>query len=151
MITLVRHAKPGAATATPIPRASRPLARVQEGGLSVEGRLVAGFELAPLNLELMAEVEREAALESLAAFYDAISRPFQLLSVPAQRDPEEHLAAIDSGSKGSGTSEHSPPMAPCTAKSRRPRGVPPSTDLPAARCGERARAPPGPDEPDPGC
>jgi hypothetical protein len=100
VITLVRHAKPGAATATPISRATRPLARVREGGLSVEGRLVAGFELAPLNLELMAEVEREAALESLAAFYDAISRPFQLLSVPAQRDPEEHLAAIDERVEG---------------------------------------------------
>src|SRR6202035_1278101 len=68
--------------------------------LSIEGRLVAGFELAPLNLELMAEVEREAALESLAAFYDAISRPFQLLSVPAQRDPEEHLAAIEDRVEG---------------------------------------------------
>jgi hypothetical protein len=100
VITLVRHAKPGAATATPIPRATRPLARVQEGGLSVEGRLVAGFELAPLNLELMAEVEREAALESLAAFYDAISRSFQLLSVPAQRDPEEHLAAMEERVEG---------------------------------------------------
>jgi hypothetical protein len=103
MITLVRRAKPDAFTAAPMSRASWPLARLQEGGLSVEGRLVAGFELAPLNLELMAEVEREAALESLAAFYDAISRPFQLLSVPAQRDPEEHLAAIEERVEGKRT------------------------------------------------
>ena len=47
-----------------------------------DGQLLAGFELGPLNLELLAEAEREASLEGLAALYDAIPRPFQLLSVP---------------------------------------------------------------------
>ena len=53
-----------------------------------------GFELAPLNLELMAEAEREATLENLAALYDAIPGPFQLVSVPTGRSPVEHLDAI---------------------------------------------------------
>lgn len=39
----------------------------------------------------MAETEREGALDSLAELYDAVGRPFQLLSVPADRDPSEHL------------------------------------------------------------
>ena len=43
----------------------------------------------------MAEGEREAALESLAALYDAVPRPFTLLSVPADRPPHEHLGAIE--------------------------------------------------------
>jgi hypothetical protein len=42
----------------------------------------------------MAEAEREATLESLAALYDAIPRPFHLLSVPTGRSPAEHLDAI---------------------------------------------------------
>jgi hypothetical protein len=57
-----------------------------------DGQLLVAFQLAPLNLELLAEAEREASLEALAALYDAIPRPFQLLSVPAGRDPNEHLA-----------------------------------------------------------
>ncbi|NJD27010.1 MAG: hypothetical protein FIA92_01790 [Chloroflexi bacterium] len=58
------------------------------------GRVLGGFEFAPLNLELMAEAEREAALENLAALYDAIPGPFQLLSVPTGRSPGEHLDTI---------------------------------------------------------
>jgi hypothetical protein len=72
-----------------------PRAQLANDGLSIGGRLVGGFELAPIHLELMAEPEREAALESLAAVYDAIPRPFQLLSVPTDRPPHEHLALVE--------------------------------------------------------
>lgn len=48
----------------------------------------------------MAEVEREAALEALAAVYDAIPRSFQLLSVPAARNAGEHLAAMEERADG---------------------------------------------------
>ncbi len=65
-----------------------------------DGQLLAGFGLAPLNLELLAEAEREASLEALAALYDAIPRPFQLLSVPAERDPNEHLAHLQAAIAG---------------------------------------------------
>ena len=82
------------------PAAPGPVARVTEEGLWADGRLVGGFELAPVNLELMAEVEREAALEALAAFYDAIPRSFQLLSVPADRNAGEHLAAMEERADG---------------------------------------------------
>ena len=60
--------------------------------IRADGQLLAGFELEPLNLELLAEAERDASLEALAAVYDAIPRPFQLLSVPAAREPNDHLA-----------------------------------------------------------
>jgi hypothetical protein len=101
MITLLRRPKPRrTAPSAPTPPAVWPVARVTEAGLRVEGRLVAGFELAPVNLELMAEVEREAALESLAAFYDAIPRSFQLLSIPAERNPGEHLSAMEERVEG---------------------------------------------------
>jgi type IV secretory system conjugative DNA transfer VirD4/TraG family protein/uncharacterized protein DUF87 len=62
----------------------------------VNGRIVTGLELAPLNLSLVSEAERDAILEGLAAFYDAVPGPFQLLSVPSQRDATEHLSAIES-------------------------------------------------------
>ncbi|MGH2380125.1 MAG: VirB4 family type IV secretion system protein [Candidatus Limnocylindria bacterium] len=70
------------------------------GRVRADGQLLAGFELAALNLELLAEVEREASLEALAALYDAIPRPFQLLSVPAARDPNDHLSAMQAGVAG---------------------------------------------------
>lgn len=67
----------------------------------VGGRACGGFELAPLNLELMSEAERDATLENLAALYDAIPGPFQLLSVPTGRSSVEHLdmirAFVDAG------------------------------------------------------
>jgi hypothetical protein len=72
-----------------------PQATLDEGAFSAAGRAVRGFELAPVNLELMAEGEREAALEALAALYDAVPRPFTLLSVPASRPPHEHLGAVE--------------------------------------------------------
>ena len=72
-----------------------PGATLAEGTFRASGRAVGGFELAPVNLELMAEGEREAALEALAALYDAVPRPFTLLSVPADRPPSEHLGAIE--------------------------------------------------------
>jgi hypothetical protein len=79
----------------PEPRGPWPAASLADGVLRVEGRLVGGLELAPVNLELMAEGERESALESLAALYDAVPRPFTLLSVPTDRPPHEHLGAIE--------------------------------------------------------
>lgn len=72
-----------------------PVAALDEVGLTVAGRPLAGFEFAPINLELFDSGERDAALEALAALYDAIPRPFQLLSVPAERDPGEHLIQIE--------------------------------------------------------
>ena len=66
------------------------------------GQLCGGFELAPLNLELMADAEREATLDNLAALYDAIPGPFQLLSVPTDRTPAEHIAALKPAVDGSG-------------------------------------------------
>ena len=82
------------------PVASGPLARVSGDGLHVSGRFVAGFELGPVNLELMADVERDAAVQSLAAFYDAIARPFQLVSIPSERNPDEHLKVMEAGAEG---------------------------------------------------
>ncbi len=84
------------------PPAAWPSAAVDVEGLRIDGRLIAGLELAPLNLELMGEAEREATLESLAALYDAVPWPFQILSVPTNRDPSEHLAAIEPEVHGRG-------------------------------------------------
>jgi hypothetical protein len=78
-----------------VPAAPWPAAALADGALRVDGRLVGGFELAPVNLDLMAEGEREAALDSLGALYDAVPRPFTLLSVPADRPPHEHLGAVE--------------------------------------------------------
>ena len=71
-----------------------PAAAVDDETFQVRGRLCGGFELAPLNIELMAEAEREAMLANLAALYDAIPTPFQLLSVPTGRSPVDHLDEI---------------------------------------------------------
>lgn len=81
----------------PRPSADGPGPRAIEtdDALVIDGRHVAGFELAPVALELLDAVERTAALEALAAWYDAIGRPFALLSVPARRDPGEHLAQVE--------------------------------------------------------
>jgi hypothetical protein len=104
MISLLRRGRQGRG-ATPT-RPSRPtttswpVAQATDDGLRADCRLVAGFELAPVNLELMAEVEREAALEALAAVYDAIPRSFQLLSVPADRSPDEHLGRMEERADG---------------------------------------------------
>jgi len=76
------------------------MADVTDGQLRVEGRFVAGFELGPVNLELLAAAERDAALQSLAAFYDAIARPFQLVSIPPERNPDEHLASMEARVEG---------------------------------------------------
>ena len=78
----------------PAPAGCWPSGELRHEGLTVRGRWLGGFELAPLNLDLMGEPERAAVLESLGALYDAIPRPFQLLSVPADRDPSEHLAQL---------------------------------------------------------
>ena len=94
-LTIARRGGPGRPPAAP-----GPVARITADGLRADGRLVGGFELAPVNLELMAEVEREAALEALAAVYDAIPRSFQLLSVPADRNAGEHLTAIGERADG---------------------------------------------------
>lgn len=71
-----------------------PAARVEDNAFKAGNRLCGGFELAPLNLELMSEAEREATLENLAALYDSIPSAFHLLSVPTGRSPGEHLDAI---------------------------------------------------------
>ena len=53
-----------------------------------------GVELVPVSIELMGDVERAAALAALADLYGSIPRPFQVLSVLAERDPGEHLAIM---------------------------------------------------------
>lgn len=78
---------------------SQVLRRTPDGVLA-DGRLVAGFELTPLSLELLGPSDRSAATESLAALYDAIPRPFQLLSVRARRDPNQHLHAMEQAVAG---------------------------------------------------
>lgn len=61
----------------------------------VDGRHVGALELAPVALELLDPTERVAVLDALAGWYDAIGRPFLLLSLPARRDPAEHLAQVE--------------------------------------------------------
>lgn len=97
---LALPAKP--ASADVAPATAWPKAALDDGAFRVGGRIGGGFELSPVNLELMAEAEREATLENLAALYDAIPGPFQLLSVPTGRSPVEHLDAIrrDVGAHG---------------------------------------------------
>jgi len=77
-----------------------PAATVSEDGVRIGTRLTAAFELAPLNLELMADGEREAATSALAQLYDAVDRPFLILSVPADRPPHEHLQQIEERIEG---------------------------------------------------
>ncbi|MHB8892964.1 MAG: hypothetical protein ACYC65_13070, partial [Candidatus Limnocylindrales bacterium] len=48
----------------------------------------------------MGDIEREAALEAIAELYDSIGRPFQVLSVRAERDPDDHLAAMAERAEG---------------------------------------------------
>lgn len=101
-----------------VPRPSAPVtwpsATLTDGRLSVEGRVVGGFELAPVNLELMAESEREATLDALAALYDAVPRPFTLLSVPADRPRTSISARSRSGSQGVGRTTGSAHTRRCT-------------------------------------
>ena len=85
-----------------VPHPTWPAAAVEADIFRVEGQLCGGFELAPLNLELMADAEREATLDNLAALYDAIPGPFQLLSVPTDRTPAEHVAALKPAVDGQG-------------------------------------------------
>ena len=94
-MTLLRRFAPDATPAT-----DGPLLERSGDDVRSAGQLLAGFELTDLNLDLMATSERDAAMESLAALYDAIPRPFQLLSVPARRDPSEHLAGIEPNLRG---------------------------------------------------
>jgi hypothetical protein len=89
---LALPAKP--ASADVAPATAWPKAALDDEAFRVGGRLGGGFELAPVNLELMAEAEREATLENLGALYDAIPGPFQLVSVPTGRSPVEHLDAL---------------------------------------------------------
>ena len=72
-----------------------PTATLESGRFRVGGRPCAALELAPLNLELMAQNERDAAMSALGSLYDAVAGPFGLLSVPAERSPHEHLAQIE--------------------------------------------------------
>jgi TraG P-loop domain len=52
------------------------------------------FEIAPVNLELLEAEERAAAITATRELYDAIPGPFQVLSVPIERSPSEHLDAL---------------------------------------------------------
>jgi hypothetical protein len=63
-------------------------------GFAVRHRPLAVFELVPLNLELLPETEQDGALVSLATVYDAIQRPFQLVSLPTDRDPVAHVELL---------------------------------------------------------
>jgi hypothetical protein len=78
-----------------------PSARLEAGQFRVDNQLCAALEFAPLNLDLMADGEREAAISALASLYDAMPGPFGLLSVPADRPPHEHLAQIEERLDGS--------------------------------------------------
>lgn len=77
-----------------------PTATVGDDGVRVGGRLTAATELAPLNLELMGESERVTATTALAQLYDAVDRPFLVLSVPADRPPHEHLHQVEERIEG---------------------------------------------------
>jgi hypothetical protein len=113
-----------------------PAAALTDGFLRIDGRLVAGLELAPLNLELMAEAEREATIEGLAALYDAVPGPFQLLSVPTLRDPVEHLAAIEPSVHGRGERVFRPYTAAYREIAEGPRRPPRRTVLVLDSAGE---------------
>ena len=79
----------------------RPSAALAGRSVRIDERVSAALELAPLNLELMGESEREAAMSALATLYDAVPGRFGLLSVPADRPPHEHLAQIEERLEGS--------------------------------------------------
>ena len=49
------------------------------------------FEIPPVNLDLLRSDERDAAVAATRELYDAIPGPFQILSVPIERSPSEHL------------------------------------------------------------
>ena len=49
------------------------------------------FEIPPVNLDLLGAEERNAAIAAIRELYDAIPGPFQILSVPIERSPAEHL------------------------------------------------------------
>src|ERR1700690_2385988 len=49
------------------------------------------FEIPPVNLDLLGTEERDAAIAATRELYDAIPGPFQILSVPIERSPSEHL------------------------------------------------------------
>ena len=49
------------------------------------------FEIPPVNLDLLGTEERDAAITATRELYDAIPGPFQVLSVPIERSPSEHL------------------------------------------------------------
>jgi len=95
MSLLTRASRPGPGAAP-----GWPALQLTEDAVSLDGRPLAAFELTPLNLDLLADVERTAALEALASLYDAVPRPFQLLSVPARRDPNDHLGRMEQGLVG---------------------------------------------------
>ena len=72
----------------------RPLVAPGRSGQSGASGTPVGLELAPVSLELMGDTEREATLDAIAELYDSVGRPFQLLSIPAERDPRDHLDAM---------------------------------------------------------
>ena len=126
-----------------------PLACVSGDGLSVGGQLVAGFELGPVNLELMADAERDAALSRSPPSTTQSRDHSSSLSVPADRNPDEHLAAMEERVEGRRIERAFARVCRAVPRDRRRPAAAIATDLSAARRGERARAAAVDDEPRP--
>jgi hypothetical protein len=56
--------------------------------------LLRAFEIPPVNLDLLGADERDAAIAATRELYNAIPGPFQILSVPIERSPAEHLDGL---------------------------------------------------------
>ena len=90
------------------------------------------FEIPPVNLDLLRTEERDAAIAATRELYDAIPGPFQILSVPIERSPSEHLDWLVSGPRGAAAIPDrirgpvsrpcGQPRSPATAKPARPFG-----------------------------
>ena len=52
------------------------------------------FEIPPVNLDLLRTEEIDAAIAATRELYDAIPGPFQILSLPIERSPSEHLDSL---------------------------------------------------------
>jgi hypothetical protein len=88
----LKQFRPAAASSTPT---VWPSAEITSEGFRSGGSFVGGYELEPASLVLMATDERRRALDNIASLYDSIPTRFQLLSIPAARPPEEHLAYVE--------------------------------------------------------
>ncbi len=59
--------------------------------LGLQRECLRAFEIPPVSLDLLGTEERDAAITATRELYDAIPGPFQILSVPIERSPSEHL------------------------------------------------------------